>query len=84
VIENLSAGRVLYVDDLVTDAERRSQGHGAALLGWLIDRARLEGCAKLDLDSGMQRKDAHRFYLSQGMTAYAHHFRFELSPGKQP
>ena len=79
VIENLSAGRVLYVDDLVTDAEHRSQGHGATLVRWLVDRARLEGCAKLDLDSGVHRKDAHRFYLAQGMTAHAHHFRFELT-----
>ena len=31
-LENLSAGRVLYVDDLVTDEARRSAGHGAQLL----------------------------------------------------
>jgi GNAT superfamily N-acetyltransferase len=78
IIENLSAGRVLYVDDLVTDARRRSNGHGATLLAWLIDRARAEGCATLDLDSGVQRKDAHRFYHAQGMTTFAHHFRLGL------
>ncbi len=78
VIENLSAGRVLYVDDLVTDAARRSKGYGAELLRWLTDQARLAGCAKLDLDSGVQRHDAHRFYHAQGMTTFAHHFRLEL------
>ena len=77
-IENLSAGRVLYVDDLVTDGARRSKGYGAILLTWLADRARAAGCAKLDLDSGVQRTAAHRFYHSQGMTTFAHHFRMDL------
>ena len=70
------AGEV--VDDLVTDGERRSKGYGATLLAWLADRARAAGCAKLDLDSGVQRKDAHRFYHAQGMTTFAHHFRMDL------
>jgi GNAT superfamily N-acetyltransferase len=78
IIENLSAGRVLYVDDLVTDALRRSKGYGAKLLDWLADRARSEGCDKLDLDSGVQRGDAHRFYHTQGLKTFAHHFRLDL------
>lgn len=78
ILENLSAGRVLYVDDLVTDHERRSSGHGRALLTWLTQRAREEHCRKLDLDSGVQRTDAHRFYLTNGMTLFAHHFRLDL------
>ena len=28
--------KTLYVDDLVTDAALRSQGHGEAMLKWLI------------------------------------------------
>jgi GNAT superfamily N-acetyltransferase len=78
IMENLSAGRVLYVDDLVTDGGSRSRGYGARLLSWLADRARAEGCAKLDLDSGVWRTDAHRFYHAQGMTTFAHHFRMDL------
>ena len=78
LLEILSAGRVLYVDDLVTDQERRSSGYGRTLLAWLADRARDEKCRKLDLDSGVQRTDAHRFYLTNGMTIFAHHFRMDL------
>src|ERR1700750_2820817 len=33
--ENLAWGRHLYVDDLVTRAERRGRGHGGALMRWL-------------------------------------------------
>src|SRR4051812_47303309 len=36
----LFSGKNLYVDDLVTDGAKRSNGHGKALLSWLIAQAR--------------------------------------------
>src|SRR3954469_382525 len=39
VQENLAWGRHLYVDDLVTRADRRGRGHGAALMRWLAKEA---------------------------------------------
>jgi len=78
LIENLVGGRVLYVDDLVTDSASRSQGHGQALMAWLVQRARDEGCRYLELDSGVQRFDAHRFYLANRMVISSHHFRLTL------
>ncbi len=76
--ENLAWGRYLYVDDLVTDGARRSAGHGGALLGWLRSRAHEAGCDELHLDSGVQRFDAHRFYLTQRMNLTSHHFVEQL------
>jgi GNAT superfamily N-acetyltransferase len=78
VIDNLVNGRVLYVDDLVTDVGRRSQGHGKALLASLMQRARDEGCRCLELDSGVQRFDAHRFYLTSRMSISSYHFTLKL------
>lgn len=72
--ENTANGLHLYVDDLVTDAARRSQGVGAALLAWLEARARERGCALLDLDSGTQRHAAHRFYFRERFTVSSFHF----------
>jgi GNAT superfamily N-acetyltransferase len=77
-IDNLVGGRILYVDDLVTDADARSRGHGKALLDWLTSRARAEGCHYLELDSGVQRFDAHRFYLVNRMYISSHHFRLKI------
>lgn len=77
--ENLAWGRYLYVDDLVTLPAQRSRGHGAALLGWLREYARNEGCDQLHLDSGLQRKEAHRFYLREGMTQASLHFAEHLN-----
>ena len=78
VMDNLFSGRVLYVDDLVTDEAARSRGHGRSLLEWLAGEARAAGCAALELDSGVQRFDAHRFYLTNRMVISSHHFRLVL------
>ena len=71
-------GKILYVDDLITDRTSRSQGHGKRLFAWLVDRAKEEGCMALELDSGVQRFDAHRFYLANRMIISSHHFRLTL------
>lgn len=69
-----TSGRTLYVDDLVTDAAVRSRGHGALLLTYLRGRAGEAGASMLSLDSGVQRYDAHRFYLRERMSITSHHF----------
>jgi GNAT superfamily N-acetyltransferase len=69
-----TALRRLYVDDLVTDPTVRSAGHGALLLGELEERARAAGCSTLTLESGVQRRDAHRFYFRERMSIGAYHF----------
>ena len=74
----LAWGRALYVDDLVTSAQLRSHGHGKALLDWLAAHAKANGCEQLHLDSGTQRKDAHRFYLRERMEISSFHFQRPL------
>src|SRR5437588_5395999 len=71
--------RKLYVDDLVTTAAHRGQGVGAALLRELERRARGAGCRVLDLDSGADREDAHRFYFREQMVIRGFHFLRRLS-----
>ncbi len=74
----LHSGRTMYVDDLVTDEARRSQGHGEVMLRWLIDYARAAGCASFSLDSGTQRTGAHAFYFREGMRISSFHFHLPL------
>ena len=75
---NLAWGKYLYVDDLVTDAARRSEGHGQRLMDWLMAEAARHSCDELHLDSGVQRFAAHRFYLRYGLDITSHHFRVRL------
>ncbi len=73
--ENLAWGRHLYVDDLVTLPEARSNGCGALLLVWLSQRAQSEGVGEIHLDSGIGRADAHRFYEREGLKVSSYHFK---------
>jgi GNAT superfamily N-acetyltransferase len=78
IVATAAAGRKLYVDDLVTAAGARSTGVGRALLAELERRAREAGCSVLDLDSGVQRHEAHRFYFRERMHVSSHHFTKRL------
>jgi len=79
ISECLARGRFLYVDDLVVDQTKRSQNYGQHLFEWLKDYAKLHHCKNLELDSGVQRFEAHRFYLRQRMSITSHHFSLSLS-----
>ncbi len=76
--EMLVSGKTLYVDDLVTDAAVRSQGHGEAMLRWLIAQAKDAGCRTFSLDSGTHRQGAHAFYFRHGMRITGFHFALPL------
>ena len=81
--ENLAWGRHLYVDDLVTRADRRGRGHGGALMRWLAVEACRAGCEQLHLDSGVgaEREDAHRLYFNAGMRISSYHFQRPVGAG---
>jgi len=78
VMEMLAVGKHVYVDDLVVDTTVRSRGHGKAMLDWLKAEAKRLGCARLQLDSGTHRQDAHAFYLREGLRIEAFHFGIAL------
>ncbi len=77
-MDTLGCGSILYVDDLVTRAADRSHGYGGRLFDWLVEQARVARCNEFHLDSGVQRFDAHRFYLCHGMNIVWHHFSLKL------
>lgn len=78
ISQNLAWGNFLYVDDLVSKSKDRSKGYGGALFDWLVNHSREKGCDQFHLDSGVQRFDAHRFYLAKRMAIEAHHFGMKL------
>ena len=79
VSECLAWGKFLYVDDLVAGSSARSRGYGGVLFDWLVAYAREAGCDQFHLDSGVQRFDAHRFYLRKRMAIEGHHFGLKLT-----
>ena len=74
----LYCGRLLYLDDLVSDEAERSRGYGRLLLDWLKDRAREAGCSELQLISRTTRERAHRFYFREGFGIECFQFRYPI------
>ena len=74
----LYCGRLLYVDDLVSDERVRSRGYGARMLDWLKNEGRREGCSELQLISRVIREQAHRFYFREGLGIECFQFRTRL------
>jgi GNAT superfamily N-acetyltransferase len=74
LMTNLISGYHMYVDDLVTAEQWRSHGYGRLLDKYLIDYARKEGCASVQLDSATHRRDAHRFYFRERYAIFSFHF----------
>jgi GNAT superfamily N-acetyltransferase len=77
-LEFLAWGKVLYLDDLITDLNARRKGYASALLKWVISQAKIAECAEVHLDSGPQRHDAHRLYLNHGFQLNSHHFALRM------
>lgn len=78
-MQMLYCGRLLYLDDLVSDERVRSRGYGARLLDWLKAEARREGCSEVQLISRVIREGAHRFYFREGFGIECFHFRYQLT-----
>lgn len=74
IAEYLAWGKILYVDDLITNGSDRGKGLGRALLVWLQNEAKVQHCVEIHLDSGFQRFDAHRLYIGNKMDIACHHF----------
>ncbi|BBI34019.1 GNAT family N-acetyltransferase [Cohnella abietis] len=74
ICDSLAWGKYLYVDDLITDQESRSSGYGKQLFDLLDEELLKNQCDGMHLDSGVQRHDAHRFYLNRKMKITCHHF----------
>lgn len=76
---NFYNGRHLFVYDLVTREDRRSEGYGTRLMEFVERWARARGHESIVLESGLWRDDAHRFYEEHlGMERYCYTFKTEL------
>ncbi|WP_255170972.1 GNAT family N-acetyltransferase [Natrononativus amylolyticus] len=75
---NFYLGPHCFVHDLITTERQRSKGHGAALLSYVHDWSREQGCETVELESGLWREAAHEFYEDLGYERYCYSFKYEL------
>lgn len=74
ILTTFAHGRFLYVDDLVTAEPWRSRGYGERLEAYLSEVAVESACNQIRLDSGVQRRGAHRFYFRRGYAIESFNF----------
>lgn len=84
VFHSTYCGLRFEIDDLVTDPDCRSRGHGATLLNWLEGKALRLGCNTVTLNSATIRADAHRFYFRQRYEILGFHFSKPIGGGLGP
>lgn len=60
------SGRTVELDNLVLLDDYKNQGHGRALMRWVEDLGRTEGCEKGWLKTYVGNTPSHRFYYNQG------------------
>jgi GNAT superfamily N-acetyltransferase len=77
-LNSVRFGHRCWVEDFAVDPRQRSKGVGAALLNAVKDWARKAGATHLELDSGLARADAHRFYEREGATRQSYTFGWAL------
>jgi GNAT superfamily N-acetyltransferase len=77
-LDSVRFGQRCWVEDFAVDPRRRSRGVGASLLAAAKDWARTAGATHLELDSGLGREAAHRFYEREGGTRQSYTFGWEL------
>ncbi|MDD9149092.1 GNAT family N-acetyltransferase [Sporolactobacillus sp. CQH2019] len=72
-------GKFIWIGDLVTDERMRSKGYGSRLLDFIHTWAAGQGYSIVALSSGLQRKEAHRFYREKmGYDPVSYVFKNEL------
>ena len=77
-IVSVRFGQRAWVEDLAVAPHRRSSGIGKALLDAAKTWARDHGAARLALESGAARVDAHRFYERERPEGWSRSFRWIL------
>ena len=70
---------IMYVEELVIDEILRSKGFGKQLLRWVEKEARKHSCDSMELDCGMHRTKAHKFYFCEDFEINTFYFMKRLN-----
>ena len=77
-LNSVRFGQRVWVEDLAVDPQRRSEGVGGALLDAAADWARDSGATHIELDTGLARTDAQRFYQRRNPDTVGYSYSWRL------
>jgi GNAT superfamily N-acetyltransferase len=70
--------KVMHVDSIVAADHMQGKGIGSVIMDWVIEEARKQGCDHMALDTYIERKEAHSFYLKHHFGVQGLHFMRKL------
>ena len=77
-LNSVRFGRRCWVEDLAVDPRRRSEGWGGRLLDAAGEWARERGATHIELDTGLARADAQRFYERRDPDSVGYSYSWRL------
>jgi GNAT superfamily N-acetyltransferase len=77
-LNSVRFGQRCWIEDLAVSPEHRSRGVGGELLDAASDWAREKGATHLELDTGLGREDAQRFYERREPTTTGYSYSWRL------
>ena len=77
-LNSVRFGQRCWVEDLAVSPEHRSEGVGGKLLDAVADWARDRDATHLELDTGLARKDAQRFYERRDPASVGYSYSWRL------
>ena len=77
-LESVRYGQRCWVEDLAVSPAHRSEGGGGSLLDTAENWARERGASHFELDTGLKRVDAQRFYDRRGKPGKGYSYSWRL------
>jgi diamine N-acetyltransferase len=78
VLTRFYSGKYTQVGNMVVDEKHRNLGIGKKILGFIEDEGKKQGCQHFILDSRLDNKKSHDFYLREGFEVMGYHFMKDL------
>jgi GNAT superfamily N-acetyltransferase len=70
--------KVLHIDSIIAADHMQGKGIGSVLMDWVTEEARALKCDHIALDTYIERKEAHSFYLKHHFGVQGLHFMRKL------
>ena len=67
-------GKGLHIDNIASIGEMHGRGIGTVLMEWIVEESKAHGCDHVVLDTYLENKDAHAFYLKNRLRIAGLHF----------
>ena len=78
ILTRFYSGRYVQVGNMVVDENYRSLGIGKTMLNFIENEGKKRDCQHFILDSRLDNKKSHDFYLREGFEIMGYHFMKDL------